>query len=186
MQLYYSSLQAIEQQTMQLDDEPCRHCRQSHHLISHGFIRKKRSGAEPEAVGKRVYCSNRNRHTGCGRTVQLYIDSTIRYLRHAGECVVAFALSLIKGLTIQYAYHAATGTDADTPRNAYRWLHRLSAQLSVWRSLAHKPPLQDAGANAAAHAGPRQLLTSTFAALLQHFGQPLCAHYQRHTQRPFL
>ena len=78
MQIYYPSLQAIEQQTMQLDSEQCAHCKQTHQLVSHGFIRKKRAGAEPEAVGKRVFCSNRNHHAGCGRTMQLYLDSTVR------------------------------------------------------------------------------------------------------------
>ena len=63
MQIYYPSLQAIEQQTMQLDNEQCVHCKQAHQLVSHGFIRKKRVGAEPEAVGKRVRC--RHIRPGC-------------------------------------------------------------------------------------------------------------------------
>ena len=185
MQIYYPSLQAIEQQTMQLGSEQCVHCKQAHQLVSHGFIRKKRMGGEPEAVGKRVFCSNRHRYTGCGRTVQLYLDSTLRYLHYAGITVVAFVLALITGMTNQRAYHHATG--AATPRNAYRWLNRLGAQMSAYRSLSHRPALQDTGPGVAANWPLRwELLTSTFKGLLQQFGQPLCAGYQLQLQRSFL
>jgi hypothetical protein len=183
MRIYYANLQAIEQQTRQLDNEPCRHCRQSNHLMSHGFIRKKQVGAEPAAVGKRVFCSNRKQHTGCGRTVQLYVDSIVRYLHHAGCRVTAFVLALMAGMTIQCAYHCATG--AASARNAHRWLHRLRARMSIYRSLSPRPALQDA-AIAAAHRPGQASLRSTFQALLQRFGQPLCPAYQSQLQRSFL
>jgi hypothetical protein len=185
MQHYYPSLQAIEQRTMQLEHAQCTHCKQTQQLVSHGFIRKKRVGAEPEAVGKRVFCSNRHHRTGCGRTMQLSIDSTIRYLHHAGSCVVAFVLALIAGMTIGHAYHHATG--AATPRHAYRWLNRLCAQLSIYRSLLHRAPLSNAVPIIAANRPVRLLsLMSTFKLLLQQFKQPLGASYQLQLQRSFL
>ena len=185
MQIYYASLHAIEQQTMQLEHVQCAHCKQMHQLVSHGFIRKKRVGAEPEAVGKRVFCSNRNSRTGCGRTMQLYLESTVRYLQYAGCCVVAFVLSLMAGMTIRHAYHHATGTA--TPRHAYRWLKRLCAQSSDYRSVSHRPPLQDTPESIAAHRPVRLIsLISAFKALLQRFEQPLCAAYQSQLQRSFL
>ena len=58
MQVYYASFQAIEQQTRQLEHEPCRHCRRTQQLISHGMIYKKASfenrvgKAQPEAGGQ--------------------------------------------------------------------------------------------------------------------------------------
>jgi hypothetical protein len=187
MQIYYPSLHAIEQQTMQLEHAQCAHCKQTQQLVSHGFIRKKqRGGADLAAVGKRVFCSNRNSRKGCGRTMQLYLDSTVRYLHHAGSRVVALVLSLIAGMTIEQAYHQAIGATAG-PRNAYHWLNRLCAQLSAYRSLSHRPPLQDAPAMVTAHCRARlPSLMSTFTALLQRFGQPLCAAYQAQLQRPFL
>ncbi|BBB62219.1 hypothetical protein UNDKW_5964 (plasmid) [Undibacterium sp. KW1] len=185
MQRYYPNLQAIHQQTMQLEYAQCKHCQQTQHLVSHGFIRKKRLGAEPQAVGKRVYCSNRHHRTGCGRTMQLYLDSTIRYLHHAGCCVVALVLLLMAGMTVQHAYHQATGVSM--PRNAYRWLHRLHMQASVYRSLPHRPPLQDANPFMTTHRSARLgSLMSTFQTLLQRFGQHLCTAYQSQLQRSFL
>lgn len=187
MHIYYPSLSAIEQQTRQLDQAPCRYCGQTHQLISHGFVYKKQAGAEPQAVGKRVFCSNRQRYTGCGRTMRLYLDSTLRWLHYTGAHVVAFMLALITGGTVQQAYWQATGT-AD-PRHAWRWLNRIDAQLSCYRSLSHQPPLQDADASApvAANRSARTgLLASTCTQLLQRFGAPLCANYQQQTQRSFL
>ena len=185
MQTYYPSLQAIHQQTQQLELEQCQHCQQTQQLVSHGFIRKKRNCGDPQALGKRVFCSNRHHRTGCGRTMQLYLDSTLRYLHHAGSAVVAFVLSLLAGISIGLAYMQATG--ADTPRHAYRWLHRLDQQMSVYRSLFHQPLLL-APSGVCAAPSPclrRSLLASTFAALLMRFKQPLCQAYQSQLQRTF-
>ena len=185
MQRYYASLQAIDQQTMQLDHAHCVHCKQAHQLISHGFVYQKQTHAEPAAIGKRVFCSNRNRHTGCGRTMRLYLDATVRYLHYAGSQVVAFVLALMAGMTVQRAYDRATGT-AD-PRNAYRWLNRLGAQLSTYRSLSHQPRLQNVDDPVTAHRPVRQtLLAATFRSLLPYFVPPLCASYQRQLQCSFL
>ena len=184
MKTYYSNLDAIHQQTLQLQLEQCKHCQQTQQLVSHGFIRKKRVGGDPQAIGKRVFCSNRYSRTGCGRTMQLYLDSTLRYLHHAGSAVVAFVLSLLVGISIGLAYTQASG--ALTPRHAYRWLHRLDVQISAYRSLSHQPLLAQPTEGML---GPpclrRSLLTSTFAALLTRFGQPLCQRYQAQLQRPF-
>lgn len=183
MKIYHASLQAIQQQTMQLCHEQCTHCKQRYQLISHGFIYKKQAVAKPEqAVGKRVFCSNRDGHTGCGRTIQLYLDKTVRYLHYAGACVVAFILLLMGGMSVQLAYLQATGTV--DPRNAYRWLSKLWAQLSRYRSLLHQPLPQQPGVTGRS---PRLgLLASTFEALLRQYGQPLCAHYQLKLQRALI
>lgn len=183
MQTYYPSLQAIHQQTLQLELEQCKHCQQTQQLVSHGFIRKKRVGGDPQAVGKRVFCSNRHHHTGCGRTMQLYLDSTLRHVHHAGSAVVAFVLALLAGISIGLAYTQATS--AQTPRHAYRWLHRLHAQISAYRSLFHQPPLAEPAFVERAPSLRRNLLASTFAALLTRLGQPLCQVYQSQLQRPF-
>ena len=107
MQTYYPSLEAIHQQSMQLGGEQCKHCGQAHQLVSHGFIRKKQPGMrDPQSVGKRVFCSNRHHRTGCGRTMQLYLDSTVRYMHYAGAAVVVFVLLLLTGASITLAFES--------------------------------------------------------------------------------
>jgi hypothetical protein len=189
MQTYYPSLEAIHQQTMQLQSEQCKHCGQTLQLVSHGFVRKKQAlGQEPQAVGKRVFCSNRHHRTGCGRTMQLVLDSSLRYMHYAGHAVVVFVLLLLTGASITRAYTQATR--AQTPRHAYRWLQRLHAQMSVYRSLFHQPPLDQPTAPCSPCSHPhclrRSLLSSTFAALLARLEPPLCQAYQSQLQQAFL
>ena len=183
MKIYHASLHALQQQTLQLSHEQCNHCQQSQQLISHGFVYKKQAvAAAQQAIGKRVFCSNRDGHSGCGRTIRLYLDTRVRYLHYAGCCVVAFVLLLMRGMNVQHAYRQVTG--CDDPRNAYRWLKKLWVQLSVYRSLLHQPQWQP---SAVTGRSPRlELLASSFTALWQQFGQPLCARYQRILQRALL
>ena len=184
MQTYYPSLEAIHRQTMQLASQQCKHCGQSQQLVSHGFVRKKRAGSDPHPVGKRVFCSDRQHRTGCGRTMQLYLDSTLRYLHHPGSAVVAFVLLLLAGLSIALAYTQATR--AQTARHAYRWWHRLHAQISVYRRLFHQPLVaQPPPPSPRPQFLRRSLLTSTFSVLLMRFKQPLCQMYQWQLQRAF-
>ncbi|CUI03969.1 hypothetical protein [Massilia antarctica] len=59
--------------------------------------------------------------------------------------------------------------------------------MTGYRSLAHRPPLREAGTGAAPGRSLRlSTLMATFAALLQRFGQPLCAAYQQQLQWPLL
>jgi transposase-like protein len=182
MQRYYPTLDAISQQTRQLDDVPCLHCRKSKHLVSHGFIYKKQAVATaPKPVGKRVLCSQRYGRSGCGRTIQLYLASVIRYLHYDGRAVVCFVLALMTGMTIAKAYQQATST-AD-PCNAYRWLKKLLMRLSDYRSLSHGVAFKDIERDHNDVTPLRRcLLFSTFDRLLQRFAEPLCATFQHTLQ----
>ena len=186
MQIYYPDLTAIQQMTMQLENELCINCGKDHQLVSHGFIYKKiATSTEPVAVGKRTICSKRYGRTGCGRTMQLYLNSRVRYLHYAGCCVVAFACLLMAGVTISQAYQKVTGIK--DPRNAYRWLNKIFARLIDYRSLSHQPRLDAADNASDGVVQPRRrLLASTFRTLLGRFGEPLCACYQHVLQSSFL
>jgi hypothetical protein len=153
-------------------------------LISHGYVYKKRARGKQEAVGKRVFCSNRHWRTGCGRTMQLYLDTTLRYGHHAGERVSVFVLSLQKKCSIDYAYREATG--AATGRHGYRWLARLEERLGVYRSRFHRPCLeQPDGEEIHFSSLRRSLLASTFRWFAEQFGEGLCQAYQSQWQEPF-
>ena len=186
MLIYHPDLQAIDQQTRQLENERCKHCHRAQQLVSHGFVYKKCGvGMVPKAVGKRVFCSNRNQHTGCGRTVQLYLDLTVRYLHYTGRDLLAFILEVLNGMTVQQAYCQATGTTE--VRHAYRWLGRLEAQLSSYRSVIHQSAVLVDAMSVDRQRRPRlNLLDSTLRCLLHQFGEPLCANYQGTLQRSFL
>lgn len=185
MLIYYPTLQAIEQQSRQLCGTACHHCGKTCNLLSHGYICKKQHGGQPLPVGKRVFCSNRRSHDGCGRTIRLFLDNTIRSLHATADQVSAFVLALVAGTAVAHAYLLATGGPA---RNAWRWLVKMQAQLPNWRSLAHQPPLP---VIAAAAAPPRYrhqtVLRTTLAAMCgEHAGRSLCRVLQRRRQQAFM
>jgi len=185
MQTYYSTLEAIAQQTQQLDGVACRHCGKREQLVSHGFIYKKQAVASnPVSVGKRVLCSQRFGRTGCGRTVQLYLASVVRYLHAAGPALANFIGHLLAGLAIAKAYQQATG--ATESRQSYRWFNRMFLRLSDYRSQSHRAPVPSESGPCKAHGSLRRhLLTTTLEHLLRHFQAPLCATYQQQLQTSF-
>jgi hypothetical protein len=179
MRTYFASLQEIESYSHQLQHEVCRHCKQAQHVLSHGYIRKKRAASSP--VGKRVFCSNRPPHTGCGRTRTLYLASFVPALHYQGAAILAFFLAFIQGVSIAKAYSSATG--ACSSRHAYRWLHKAMARLSHFRSVLYSPL---SAQKAPGVSLKRSLLGSTFQGLLHGFGEPLCSSYQLTLQQAFL
>jgi hypothetical protein len=130
MPLFFSSLSDIERYTQTLYYEPCQHCKQTKHLLSHGYVRKKTCH---QPIAKRIFCSNRHQHKGCGRTTQLYVDSVIPAFHYDGVAIIAFLIAFIQGMTITQAYQSAT--HAASARNAFRWLHKTMFRLSDFRSL---------------------------------------------------
>ncbi len=185
MLIYYPSLQAIEQQSRQLCSAACHHCGKTCNLLSHGYIRKKRHGGQPLPVGKRVFCSNRRSHNGCGRTIRLFLDNAIRGLHATADQVSAFVLGLVTGAAVARAYLLATGGQA---RNAWRWINKMQIQLLSWRSLAHQPQLPVSAAAAAAPRHRHQAVLRTTLAMWrgERDGQSLCRTWQRHQQQAFM
>ena len=189
MQIYYANLDAISQTTMQLDQVLCLHCGKVGQLVSHGFIYRKQAVATaPIAVGKRILCARRYQRTGCGRTVQLMLATMLRYLHVVGSVMVTFMSLLAQGMSIAKAYQQSAGT-LDS-RHAYRWLTKLFARLSHYRTVAaHASHVRDLAAPNSANSGVpptrRHLLACTLTLLTQHFGVPLCASYQLASQCAF-
>ncbi len=177
MPLFFSSLSDIERYTPTLYYKPCQHCKQTKHLLSHGYVRKKTCH---QPIAKRIFCSNRHQHKGCGRTIQLYVDSVIPAFHYDGVAIIAFLIAFIQGMPITQAYQSAT--HAASARNAFRWLHKTMFRLSDFRSLFPVLPQAQRYPDSIR----RSLLHSTFNALSERFGTSLCSAYQLELQQPFL
>jgi hypothetical protein len=184
MNRYYPSLLAIEQQTQNLHHHSCHHCKQTNHLLSHGYVFKKKRGADPSPVGKRVFCSNRNHHTGCGRTHQLYLDSRVPALFYSLPILIIFLLAFIHGTPVLQAYQQATGSSSS--RHAYRWLLKFQRRLSDYRAWVHQPLIHEPlPSSSCTQAERRMLFASTFERLFTQWGDSLGAAYQKQFQQPF-
>ncbi len=100
-------------------------------MVSHGVVYKQRSIEHQEPVGKRLLCSNRRGRNGCGRTVQLALSTRIPALHYGTVQLYAFLCAMLIGLSIPKAYLKATGQAQ--PRQAWRWLNKLTAHLPDYR-----------------------------------------------------
>ena len=134
MQRFFQSLDDIEQFVASLNSHhcyKCHHCSEQGHFISHGFVYKQYSSANKQAVGKRIVCSNRYGHLGCGKTYQLMLSEQLPSKRYTVTQLNVFILLLLSHLSVCCAYQQATGQDST--RHAWRWLKQLKSKLMDYR-----------------------------------------------------
>lgn len=138
MQIFFSSMASLEHFTHSLgmltQDNACEHCSQNDQWVSHGFVYRQQTMARRDVVGKRILCSQRYGKNGCGRTRQLYFGCIIPKRRHCMQTLATFILLLCKGLTVTQAYRDARHDQHRDPRQAWRWLNALTAQLGRLRT----------------------------------------------------
>jgi len=185
MKRYFNDLDTLHRFTLALDSQlhpiQCRHCSKQGQFVSHGFVYKKQHQGERRAVGKRLFCSNRYGHSGCGRTLRLYLATELAFLHYTTVHLTAFLFALLGGRTIHHAYRTATQTDE--PRNAWRWLHKLQRKLVEYRALLKAPhaPLPH---RLSVKNKQRTILLSSLQRLFSTLGS--CAQIQQHTQTAFV
>ncbi len=186
MKRFFENFEAITQFTRSLDYQDtleCAFCFKSDQFVSHGIVYKQRSIAIEDPVGRRIFCSNRYGRSGCGRTFQLYVADEIPSFHYGAAQLFAFIHSLFTHLTLDQAYEQATGQIE--PRNAWRWLNKLSRRLCDFRRfLCFKT---STSSHLFKHRPKRlQILLPT---LLQLFGKSTdcpCSLYQLRQQSAFI
>lgn len=189
MQKYYNHYDSIDRLTLSLGyhetELECVHCLRGDQFVSHGIIYKQRSSTAREKVGKRIFCSNRYNHSGCGRTFQLYVSGEIPSLHYNAVHVFAFILSLLANMSIEAAYSNAIKQENVTPRNAWRWRDKLVAKLTEYRIfLAVRtehcsiPPER--------HPSRLKHLLPSLSAMVSKTTSNLCMNFQRCQQNAFI
>jgi hypothetical protein len=137
---FFATIDELHLVTLQLelyhDKLSCPHCQAFGQFVSHGFVYKYLSASEVSVVGKRLFCSNRSNHSGCGKTIRLYVSKRVPKISYHAANVTLFVMSLIAGMSIKNAYHKATG--ASEPRHAYRWLNKLNLQCIRFRGIVYQ------------------------------------------------
>lgn len=181
MQIFFENLESLHRYSLNLKLHlpKCPHCQKSEHHVSHGFVYR-----EGKAIGKRILCSHRGNHQGCGRTTQLYLQQVIPSLQFTTTHLVIFIQSLIFCFNIQKAYFKATKTE--NHRNAYRWLLKLWSKLSDFKTFTLKHKMETS--NDFSHRCRRlQILLPTLENIMIHFevSNPL-EQFQVTTQTEFL
>lgn len=187
MKRFYADFESINAFTLSLNyhqhELECVHCSKSDQFVSHGVIYKQRSSTVREKVGKRIFCSNRYGHTGCGRTFQLYVSHEIPTFHYGATQMFIFIAALLAQYSVKKAYFVATGKQAF--RNAWRWLNRLVKQISTFRSFLQSRP--KITIHSFQSKVPRfQILLPTLWQLAQLLNSNLCSSYQLQGQMAFI
>jgi len=108
----------------------CPHCKVVGTLIRHGFLYGLNDACPPRQTvrARRIFCSNRRRRTGCGRTFSVWIADKIRRLSVTTRTLWRFLQLAVAG-TIAAAIRAV-----DSPLSDRAWQR-------IWkRSTAASPP----------------------------------------------
>ena len=110
----------------------CPHCKRVGNLIRHGFLRGYDEAHEhqPTIRARRVFCSNRKRASGCGRTFSVWEANRIRRLFLTADALWAFLKGAVaSGNKLQAFRDLQSGLSDSSP---YRiWKRFLRAQSAI-------------------------------------------------------
>ena len=121
---------------------PCPHCKVVGTLIRHGCLRGYDEGSPRRKTvrARRVYCSNRHRRRGCGRTFSVWLADKVRRLS-----LTTFALRRFLQGVVADGIAAAIRAVADCQRSDRTW-QRIWKRFDLGQSrirtalLACRPP----------------------------------------------
>lgn len=170
----------------------CRHCQSVGQFVSHGFIYRNRNNDRRYSTGKRLICSNRRGFTGCGKTMKLMMKATVPKIHYTALKLMVFIKALLIDLPISQAYAMATKTES--PRNAYRWIHKMAMKLGDFKSFLfytcylRPAPKTTCQKTQKKREGKRLTIQSPLKDIFKYFqyeSNP-CSAYQHDHQLPFL
>jgi hypothetical protein len=116
----------------------CPHCAKSGTLIGHGYLRGyAERGEGRELRGRRLFCSNRGRRPGCGRTFSIKLSRVLAGFVVRTLTLFRFATAVLGGLTRRAAWLAAAA-GALSLSSGYRLWRRLHAAQSALRARLYR------------------------------------------------
>src|SRR5690606_41180404 len=109
-------------------------CRQSGTLIGHGFLRGyAERGSGLVVRGRRIFCSNRGKRPGCGRTFSVKLGCVLSGFVVRTLTLWCFVQAVLGGLTLRAAWLVEAAGARSLPRGSRRCARPAAAQgaLSV-------------------------------------------------------
>jgi len=159
----------------------CPHCGRTGTLIGHGFLRGYAEWGSTQVVrGRRLFCSDRHRRPGCGRTFSVLMATVLAGFVVRTLMLFRFVEQVLSGLTRKAAWQAVA-RGALSLSSGYRLWRRLKDEQGALRSRLCRecaPPACD-------HAEPLAALLGHLRAVVPAAGC-LFAGFQVHFQRDLL
>jgi hypothetical protein len=145
---------------------PCPHCRTVGTLIRHGILTGFDDSSPRRTVrARRIFCSNRHRRCGCGRTVSVWFADKIRRLSLTTRTVWTFLKRAVAGSI------ATAIRDTDSPRSdrTFRriWSRFQRNQSAIRTALLSRGPPPEGPAPSSRRLADAQVLAHLHSAFPQ-------------------
>ena len=128
-----------------LKTRPCPHCKQVGSLIRHGFSRgyDQKHPRQKTVRARRVFCNNRLRATGCGRTFSVWTADKIKRLFLTADNLWAFLKqAVLTGNQLQAFRDLHSGLSDSAPYRIWKRFHQAqSAIRTALRPLCRPPEI---------------------------------------------
>ncbi len=149
---FYRSRKDFQKTHRRLKLTACPHCQETQTLILHGYLYgyDLKSANKRIVRGRRVFCSDRNRKTGCGKTFSLLKAGRIKRLMIQTRDLWSFLKNIVNGMNVFRAFRSlAAGLSTTSIYRLYRraCLHQpgmrtlLLRRCPAPRDIHHKNPL---------------------------------------------
>ena len=151
---FYSCGEDFQRFYFRLKQTPCPHCKSTGSLILHGYLCGYNTAVYGEKIirGRRIFCSNRNRRTGCGKTFSLLAANILKGFNICANSLWRFLNNVAKGMSKIQALRGLNIPFSDS--TVYRLFKIFSHRQSRIRTLLlrqspapqlpaiHHPPIQ--------------------------------------------
>lgn len=140
---FYRSRAGTQPIHLHLKQYPCPHCRVTGTLILHGYLRGYDLNKINKKIirGRRIFCSNRDRRKGCGRTWSVMLATMLKGFIVQTFHLWGFLNNIANGMNIFRSFNIAK--ISLSPTSIYRLYKRVRLNQPHIRSLLlrrSKPP----------------------------------------------
>ena len=121
----------------------CPHCKRVGNLIWHGFLRgyDDQHQREQTVRARRVFCSNRNRASGCGRTFSVWMADKIKRLFLTSDSLWAFLKHAVSsGNKMQAFRRLNCGLTESAPYRIWKRFQKAQSTIRTALTRLCKPP----------------------------------------------
>jgi len=132
---YYKTEEEFNRFYLKLKFSSCPYCHVSGYLILHGYLYgySEQSDFEKIRRGRRIFCSNRNRKSGCGKTYSILIAGFIKNFMITAVTVWSFLDQWMRGMSLSEAFRRSGSKMAQSC--VYRIFNRFKKSQSHIRTL---------------------------------------------------
>lgn len=102
---YFKSFNDFVEFRVKLKSVPCPHCHKIGSLIQHGFLRGYAEASSHRIIrGRRYFCSNRNRMSGCGLTFSVLLSYILKFSTIRAHSLWRFLQGVLQGQSKQHSF----------------------------------------------------------------------------------